>query len=176
MKPELHGVAASFTTPESFLEALRAMRRAGYLDVEVNVPFAVEGMEEWLPGRPTPIARVVLIAALAGAAGGYFMQWYAARDYALNIGGRPLHSWPAFVPITFELSVLTGAVIGVLGLLWLARLPRLDYPLFQVPEFVRATQDRFFVGIKASDARFDPEKIRAEFATLHPETIVEVPA
>jgi len=176
MKPELHCIAVSFTTPETFLEALRAMRRAGYLAVEVNVPFAVEGMEEWLPGRPTPIARVVLIAALAGAGGGYFMQWYAARDYALNVGGRPLHSWPAFVPITFELSVLTAAFAGVLGLLWLARLPRLDHPLFSVAEFTRATQDRFFLGILASDSRFELEKVRAELAALSPETIVEVPA
>src|SRR4029077_13526950 len=85
MNPELHGLVASFATPDEFLAALRRVRREGYSAIEVNVPFAVEGMDEWLPGRPTPIARIVLAGALVGASGGYFLQWFAARDYPLNV-------------------------------------------------------------------------------------------
>jgi hypothetical protein len=176
MNAELHGIVAGFSAPGNFLHALREVRRAGYSAVEVNVPFAVEGMEEWLPGPPTPIARFVLAGALTGAAGGYFLQWYAARDYPLNVGGRPLHSWPSFIPVTFELTVLTAALAGVAGLLWLTRLPRLDHPLFTLPEFARATQDRYFLGVRADDPRFEAERVRTFLAALHPETIAEVPA
>jgi hypothetical protein len=131
-------------------------------------------MDEELPGRPTPMARIVLTGALLGAGGGYFMQWFATRDYAFNVGGRPLHSWPAFVPITFELAVLTAALVGVAGLLWLARLPRLDHPLFHVPEFSRASQDRYFLTIQASDPHFQLAQVHNLLASLHPEKITEV--
>jgi len=179
MKPtraSLHGLTAGFVTPDDFLRALRALREAGYARIEVNVPFAVEGMDELLPGPPTPIARVVLAAGVVGGSGAYFLQWYAARDYAINVGGRPLHSWPAFVPVTFELTVLTAAVVGVGALLWLCGLPRLDWPQFQLAGFARATQDRFFVTVRADDPRFVAATVRAWFERLGAESIEEVPA
>jgi hypothetical protein len=176
MSAVLHGLVAVFSSPEEFLAALRKVREGGYSAVEVNVPFAVEGMDEWLPGRPTPMARIVLLAGLAGAGGAFFLQWYAAHDYALNIGGRPLTSWPAFVPVTFELMVLTAALTGVGALFWLCGLPRLDHPLFALPGFERASQDRYFLGVRADDPRFEAGRVRELLASLAPETIAEVRA
>ena len=174
MGARLHGVVAAFASPESFIAALRQVRQAGYSAVEVNVPFAVEGMDEWLPGKPTPIARIMLIGGIAGAGGGYFLQWFAAHDYPLNVGGRPLNSWPAFVPVTFETTVLVAALAGVGALLWLCGLPRLDHPLFEVPGFGRASQDRYFVGVRATDPRFDQARVRALLDALAPESVAEV--
>jgi len=122
------------------------------------------------------MARLVLAAGLIGAGGGFFLQWFATRDYPLNVGGRPVFSWPAFVPVTFELTVLTAALVGVGALLWLSRLPRLDHPLFALPVFARATQDRYFLGVRAADPRFDRRRVRELLASLHPESITEVPA
>ena len=174
MNADLHGVVAMFPTPERFLGALRQVRAAGFVAVEANVPFAVEGMDEHLPGPPTPMARIVLAAGLTGAAGGYFLQWYATRDYPLNIGGRPVHSWPAYIPVTFELTVLTACLVGVLALLWLMGLPRLDHPLFALPEFARASQDRYFLGIRGDDPQFNPGRVHDLFASLGAESITEV--
>ncbi len=174
MKPPLHGVVATFPSPEAFLAALQHAREAGYSRIEANVPFAVEGMEEFLPAKPTPVAKFVLAGGLLGATGGYFLQWYAARDYPLNVGSRPLHSWPAFIPITFELTVLTAALVGVGALLWLCGLPRLDHPLFSVTDFARASQERFFLGVLADDPAFEAREVRAFFALLKAESIEEV--
>jgi hypothetical protein len=171
---ELHGIVAMFATPDAFLGALRRAREGGFSALEVNVPFAVGGMDELLPGRRTPMAGVVLAGGLLGAGGGYLMQWFAARDYALNVGGRPLHSWPAFVPVTFELGVLCASLAGVGALLWLCRLPRLDYPMFRWAEFARASQDRFFVCIRADDPRFDTDAARELFKRVGAEWIEEV--
>lgn len=174
MNEDLHGVSARFATPEAFLDALRRVREAGYSEVEVNVPFNVEGMAEWLPGKPAPMAKIVLIAGLLGMSGGYFLQWYAAHDYPVDVGGRPLNSWPAFIPVTFELTVLTAAIVGVLALLWLAGLPRLHHPVMATPQFERATQDRFFLCVRADDRRFDAGRVRELLRSLEPEEITEV--
>lgn len=122
------------------------------------------------------MAWIMLLAGIAGAGGGFFLQWYAARDYPLNVGGRPLNSWPAFVPITFELTVLTAALVGVLTLLCLAGLPRLHHPVFADPRFKRASQDRFFICIRADDPLYANEDVRRTLAASHPESIAEVPA
>ena len=176
MSNDLHGVVGGFPSPELFLHALRELREGGYQHVEANVPFAVDGMEDLLPGKPTPVARVVLITALIGGSGGYGLQYWATHDYPLNVGGRPLHSWPAFIPVTFELTVLTASLCGVIALLWLARMPRLDYPLFGVTGFSRASQDRFFVGVRSDDPRFDRRELAAFLYTLGAESIQEVPS
>ena len=171
---KLHGVAACFAEREMFLAAWRKLRDAGYARLEANTPFSLEEMEELVPGPPTPIARVVLIAGLAGGSGGYFLQWFGARDYPLNVGGRPLHSWPAFVPITFELTVLTAALIGVGALLWLCGLPRLDHPVFAATGFERASQDRFFLTVRADDPRFDAGAVTNLLREAGAETVEEV--
>jgi hypothetical protein len=144
---------AEFATHDALVRAMRRLRAERYSRLEVYTPFPSEEIDALLPGKPTPIGWLMLAGGLAGGSGAYFMQWFAARDYAYNAGGRPLHSWPAFVPVTFELTVLTAALVGFASLLWLARLPRLDHPLFAAPEFRRASQDRFFIAVHADDPR-----------------------
>lgn len=155
-----HGLLAMYPTATVLADALRRLRAAGYTQFDVYLPYPDEEIDELLPAKPTPLGWIMLAAGLTGGAGAYFMQWYAAHDYPLNIGGRPLHSWPSFVPITFELTVLTASFFGALALFALARLPRLDHPLYQSPHFLRASQDRFFVCVRASEPRYTDLKKR----------------
>jgi ActD protein len=168
------GLIARFATPDALLAAARHVRAAGYTRLDAYVPYGVDGLEEALPGKPTPIGWIMFAAGVVGAGGAYFMQWFAARDYPLNVGGRPLHSWPAFVPVTFELTVLTSAIVGVIALCWLCGFPRLHHPLFAVPGFERASQDRFFLRIGADDPLFRARETRAILAGFAPESIEEV--
>ena len=116
----------------------------------------------------------MLLAGAAGASGGFFMQWFAARDYPLNVGGRPLNSWPAFIPITFELTVLTAALAGVIAFFWLAGFPRLHHPVFSDPRFKRASQDRFFICIRADDPLYGSDIVRRTLADAQAESVAEV--
>ena len=159
----LWGLVAEFETPHALLAAAHRVRDAGYRRIDAHVPFAVEGLPEALGFGRTGIPSLVLAGSLAGAAGGYFMQWYAmAVWYPLNVGGRPLSSWPMFIPITFELAVLVGGLTAVIGMLALNGLPMPYHPLFNVPRFARASQDGFFLGVEARDRRFD-RRATAEF-------------
>jgi hypothetical protein len=172
-----HGVLAEFLTPQELLEATRRARLEGYRRMDAYTPYPVEGLPAELGLPRTRISLVVLIGGLVGAAGGYFMQyWAAAVDYPLNVGGKPLNSWPAFVPITFEMMVLVAALSAILGMFFLNGLPHPYHPLFNVARFDRATQDRFFLCIEATDPRFDPLATRQFLESLHPHgDVVEVP-
>ena len=152
----LWGLVAEFESPTTLLVAAHRVREEGYRRIDAHVPFAVDGLPEALGFGRTGIPSLVLCGALLGAAGGYFMQWYGmAIWYPLNVGGRPLNSWPLFIPITFELAVLIGGLTAVAGMILLNRLPMPYHPLFNVPRFARATQDRFFLSIQATDRCFD---------------------
>ncbi|HVS50827.1 MAG TPA: DUF3341 domain-containing protein [Opitutaceae bacterium] len=146
-------ILAEFAAHEALVGALRRLRDERYSHLEVYTPFPSDAIDELLPGKSTRIGWLMLAGGIVGGSGAYFLQWFAARDYAYNAGGRPLHSWPAFVPVTFELTVLTAALVGFASLLWLARLPRLDHPVFDAPEFRRASQDRFFLAVRTDDPR-----------------------
>ena len=174
-RSRLWGLVAEFEGPTALLEAAARAREAGYVRLDAYVPFPVEGLPEALGFRRTALPLLVLLGALAGAAGGYFMQWYAmAVWYPLNVGGRPLNSWPMFIPITFELAVLVGGLTAFAGMLLLNRLPMPYHPLFNVPSFARATQDRFFLAIEATDPRFS-RRATAEFLrSLGAEEVCEV--
>jgi hypothetical protein len=117
----------------------------------------------------------MLCAGIAGASGGFFLQWFAAHDYPLNVGGRPLASWPAFVPITFELTVLTAALVGVVAFFFLTGLPRLHHPVFTDPRFQRASQDRFFLCIRSDDPLYATDVVRRTLVAAQAESIAEVP-
>lgn len=173
---ELYGLLAEFEHPEELLEAAAAARQAGYQRVEAYSPIPLEGLTEALGTVPTQLPRLTLLGGLVGAAGGYALQyWVSVVEYPLNVGGRPLHSWPAFLPIVFELAVLGASLTAVLGMLALNGLPRPHHPLFAVPEFRFASRDRFFLCIEARDAKFEVAQAREFLSSLHPKAVIEVP-
>ena len=152
----LHGLLAEFLTPEALLDATRRAYAAGYRRMDAYSPFPVEGLAEALGSHRTAVPAIVLGGGIVGAAGGLFMQWYATTvDYPLNVGGRPLNSWPMYIPITFELAILVAALAALVGMLALNRLPQPYHPVFNVAAFARASQDRFFLCIEADDPRFE---------------------
>jgi hypothetical protein len=145
--------------------------------MDAYTPYPIEGLAGELGLRATRIPFVVLMGGLVGAGVGFFMQYYSmAIDYTFNSGGRPYNSWPVFIPITFELLILVGSFSAFLGMMFLNGLPQPHHPLFNVPQFGRSSQDRFFLCIEAEDPQFD-RRLTAEFlATLNPQgEVIEVP-
>lgn len=174
MTPTLYGVMAEFAQPEELLNAARAAYAAGYRKMDAYSPFPVEGVAEAIGFEHTRVSLVVLIGGITGAAVAYGMQYYSAVwDYPLNVGGRPLHSWPAFIPIIFELTILFAAFAAVFGMLLMNGLPRPYHPVFNTPDFKLASQTRFFLCLKASDSRFG-EKTRLFLQSLKPIAVHEV--
>ena len=166
---------AEFASDCEVLAAVRAAYDHGYRRMDAFTPFPVEGLPEALGRKRTLVPLLVLSGGICGGLGGYFLQWFAmAVDYPLNIGGRPYDSWPAFIPITFELTVLSAAFAATFGMLALNRLPEPYHPVFNVPEFERASTDRFFLCIEAADAKFDRDATRAFLQALKPRLISEV--
>ncbi|CAM5783986.1 DUF3341 domain-containing protein [Rhizobacter fulvus] len=163
------GVMAEFATAEQLLAAAHAVRAQGYTRLEAYSPFPVEGLHDTLGHRPTHVPAVTFAGGLLGGAGGYFMQWYSAViDYPLNIGGRPLHSWPMFVPVAFELAVL-GAALAAFGAVLIGnRLPDLAAPVFHTPDIDAATRNRFFLCLRSDDAQFDAAATAALVDSLQP--------
>lgn len=174
--PHIYGLLAEFDGPEALLEAVRSAYRAGFTKMDAYSPYPVEGLSEAMGFRKTHLSAVVLIGAVVGVGAGYFMQWFSSViHYPMNIGGRPLHSWPSFVPITFECGILLAALGAVLGMLALNGLPQPYHPLFNVPAFARASRDRFFLCIESSDPKFDMEQTRQFLERIEPIGLAEVP-
>ena len=174
MKPPLYGLMAEFEQPEELLNAARAAQRAGYRKMDAYSPFPVEGVAEAIGFKHTRVPLVVLTGGITGAGVAYGMQYYSAvRDYPLNIGGRPLHSWPSFIPITFELTVLFASVAAVFGMLLMNGLPKPYHPVFNVPAFKLASQTRFFLCLQAADPQFGGETEHF-LASLNPIAVHEV--
>jgi Protein of unknown function (DUF3341) len=166
---------AEFDSAEQLLAAVRQVRtRAHASMIEAYSPFPIEGLTELLGARPSRIPLGMLLGAIAGGAGTYALEWYAAViDYPLNVGGRPLASWPAFLPPAIEMTILGAAVVGTLTMLLGNRLPRLYHPLFAVPAFERASGDRFFLLLHP--AADDPGDSRVLLQSLAPVSLTEVP-
>jgi hypothetical protein len=170
----LYGLAAEFETDAELMHAAEQAYGQGYRRMDGYTPFPIEGLAEAL-GKRTRIPLLVLCAGIVGGCSAYFMEWFAnVVSYPMNIGGRPLHSWPAFVPITFELTVLGAALTAFFFSLGLNGLPRPYHPMFNLPAFERASQDRFFLCIEADDALFDQGKTRAFLESLGPLMVAEV--
>jgi len=168
----VYGVMAEFVSAEALLAAVRKARAAGYANVEAYSPFPIEGLAEAAGFRRNWVPAIVLGGGLVGGLGGYFMQWYSAViSYPINSGGKPPHSWPEFIPVTFEMTVLVAALAGVIGMLMLNGLPRLYHPLFNVREFDLASRNRFFVCLRADDT----EAARAFLRGLEPLGVWDVP-
>jgi hypothetical protein len=175
MKEPLAGLMAGFENHEDLLRAAREAHSTGYRNMDAYSPFPVQGLARALGHGGSGIPLIVLAAGITGGLGGYLMQWYAmAIDYPLDIGGRPLNSWPAFIPITFELTILCAALAAIISMLAFNRLPQPHHPVFNVPEFERASIDRFFLCIESSDPMFDLAATRNFLQKLRPFMIAEV--
>lgn len=152
----LYGIMAEYESGEALLEASRRAFAEGYRRMDAYTPFPVEGLAEALGSHGTRVPLIVLIGGLIGCIGGFYLQyWVHVFDYPLIIGGRPLNSWPAFIPVTFELTILVAALFAFFGLLALNRLPMPYHPVFNVDQFQLASRNRFFLCIEATDPKFD---------------------
>jgi hypothetical protein len=168
-----YGVLAEFETQERLLEVAEQAYAAGFRSMDAYSPIPVHGLSEALGQPDTKLPWAVFAGGLFGGSGGYLLQWWtSAVDYPLNIGGRPLHSWPSFIPVTFELIILCAAFAAVFGLFIASRLPKPHHPLFAIEGFERATQDRFYLCIESDDAKY--ADARAFLESLKPTEVWEV--
>lgn len=164
---QYYGVLAQFATPADLYHACERVRDAGFTRWDAHTPFPVHGLEAAMGLRRSPLPWIVLVMGLAGAALGFGLQWWVhASAYPLVISGKPYFSWPAFIPITFELGVLFAALGAVLGMLGLNRLPMHYHPLFRSKVFERASDDAFFISIESWDPQFDPAATRRLLESL----------
>jgi hypothetical protein len=171
----LHGLLAEFETPTALVEATERARLAGYRKMDAYSPIPIEELSEALGLERTRLPRLVLLGGLLGGLGGFGLQYWASTlAYPLNIGGRPLNSWPQFIPVTFETTVLGAALTAFIGMWALNKLPQPYHPVFNAPEFARASTDRFFLCIEADDPRFDRAATAAFLKDLHPVGVTEV--
>lgn len=175
--PVRYGLLAEFEDAETLLAAAHRAYQAGYRRMDAYSPLPVEGLAEALGTRRTWVPLIVLLGGLSGCLGGFCLQyWVAVMDYPINAGGRPLNSWPSFIPVTFELTILAAAFSAVIGLFALCRLPWPSHPVFNVPEFEQATQARFFLCIESQDPHFASDETRGFLAGLGPRRVYDVPA
>ncbi len=173
---ELYGVLAEYDSPDALLAATQRAAAAGYRKMEAYTPFPVDGVAEAMGFEKNAVAPIVFVMGIVGGLTGFGMQWYSATiSYPLDIGGRPFFSWPAFIPITFELTVLFAALSAVVGMLALNGLPKPYHPIFNAPIFDRASTDGFFLCIEAEDPSFDLERVHHLLEETHPRSISEVP-
>jgi hypothetical protein len=177
MRP-LFGVLAVFDSAEAVKRAAARLRDSGFRAFEAFTPYPVEGLDEVVhPGTRSWLPFVMFVAALMGAACGYWIQyWDEALNYPINVGGRPHNSWPAFIVGAFEFMLLASLAAGFFGVLAACRLPRLYHPVFEAEAFDRASRDRFLICVEAADPSFDAASIRRVFEELGAERIEEVRA
>jgi len=158
--PPLYGVMAEFESPTDLVAAAHKVYSLGYRRINGYSPFPIEELSEAIGFTKTSLPLIVFIGGVVGGLSGFFMQyWIEVIDYPINVGGKPTNSWPAFIPITFEMTVLFAAFSAVLGMLILNKLPQPYHPVFNLPNFALATRDRFFLAIEANDPKFNHAEV-----------------
>jgi uncharacterized membrane protein len=171
----IYGVIAEFDDPTSLVNAARAAYQQGFRKLDAYTPFPIEELHEVLHLHKNKLPLIVLLGGICGGLTGYLLQYFVTVIYfPINIAGRPLHSWPSYIIITFELTILFGAISAVLGLLGLCGLPMPYHPTFNVPRFSAATQDRFFLCIEASDPLFDLQNTSRFLEGMEPKEVSQV--
>ena len=172
-----YGLMAEFDTPDHIVEAARQTYAAGYKRIDAYTPFPIEELSEAIGFHRNSVPLVVLIGGLLGGLSGFSLQyWIHVINYPINVGGRPLNSWPAFIVVTFEMTILFAGIFAVLGMLALNGLPMPYHPVFNVPRFAFASKDRFFLIIFSSDPKYEAAGTRRFLEALNPRSIAEVPS
>ena len=173
----IYGIMAEFHSAQALVDAAKKTHEAGYKKIDAYSPFPIEGLAEEVGFHFDEIPLTVLIGGIIGGCTGYLMQyWMSAVDYPLNIGGKPPHSWPAFIVITFEMTILFAGISAVLGMLAFNGLPMPYHPVFNVPRFAFASKDRFFLIVFSSDKKYNPVATRRFLENLDPRSVSEVPS
>lgn len=174
---EVYGLIGEFDTPKQLMDAARKVRAAGYQQIDAYVPFPVEGLSDALGlGRKQDLVPLLtLIGGIGGGLTGFLFQlWVSASSYPMNIGGRPLNSWPAFIPVTFELTVLGASTFAVFGMLALNKLPQPHHPLFNIARFKQASIDKFFLCVEADDPKFNLAETARLLQSVNAQHVTEV--
>ena len=173
--PDVHGLMAEFEDPTALVAAAHRAHHEGYRRMDAYTPFPIEELHEALGLHHTRLPLIVLIGGIVGCLAGYVLQyWVSALAYPLNVGGRPLHSWPSFLPVTFECTILGAALSTVFGMLALNGLPMPHHPVFNAPRFALASRNRFFLCIEAEDPKFDLDETRRFLESLSPREVSTV--
>ena len=171
----LYGIMAEFDNPTDLMKAARATYDAGYRNLDAYTPYPIEELAEVIGFHQTRVPLVCLIGGILGGLSGYLLQyWINNISYPLNIGGRPMHSWPAFIIVTFEMTILFGGLAAAIGMIGLNGLPAPYHPVFNNPRFSSVTRDRFFLCVEAADPKFDPEGVRQLLSGFNTIDVTEV--
>jgi hypothetical protein len=166
--PPLYGIMAEFEGPNELVQAARRTYEAGYRRINGYSPYPIEELSEAIGFTHTSLPLIVFIGGVLGGIGGFLMQyWIEVINYPINVGGKPYNSWPAFIPITFECTVLAAAFSAVLGMLILNKLPQPYHPVFNAPNFALATRDRFFLVVEANDVKYNHDAVVELFKSLN---------
>jgi hypothetical protein len=175
--PKIFGLMAEFDDVNDVITAAHRVYSAGYRKIDAYSPFPVEELSEAIGFHKNGVALICLVGGLLGCTGAYVLQWWINTiSYPINIGGRPFHSWPSFIIVTFEMTILFSGLSAVFGMLALNGLPMPYHPVFNVPRFEFASKDRFFIVVFSSDKNYDAVRTRQFLEGLNPISVAEVPS
>ena len=171
----IYGLMAEFEDANSLVAAARKAHEEGYRKMDAFSPFPIEALSEAIGFHKNQLPLLVLIGGILGCIGGYSLcYWVSVVEYPINVGGKPFNSWPSFIPVTFETTVLVAALTAVLGMLALNGLPEPYHPVFNVKRFALASRDRFFLLIESSDPKFHRDTTWRFLDALQPRFVSEV--
>lgn len=171
----IYGLMAEFANPEQLIAAAHRLREAGYRKIDAYTPYPIEELSHALGHPRSKLPLITLLGGLCGGSAGYLLQyWSAVIEYPMNIGGRPYHSWPAFIVPTYECTILGACLAAVVGLVLINGLPRPYHPVFNVPRFAMASSDRYFLVVESQDPKFERESTRSFLSGLSPREVSDV--